>query len=961
MALVKFTGKLIKTDVTAIKLLENHLLCGIGAFLHVYSIDETASSLLHKLRVFNGVRIYGIQLSESGNKVLLHAENQIKVYSMDLKSLEFKEIACVESSDWVLRAKWIDSDENIVAISMHNVIEYYTKDLELKKSIVCEERCILYCANLSYNRWEDLVVLSGTVFSEVLIWKPSFDEGAELCKVLRRLTGHNGVLFSIHHVPGMELICTTSDDRSVILWQFDGELQDVLKTNEEIRLKKRMYGHKARVFGCQLLTNHVVSIGEDGFLIVWDLNGNLLRKIEAHQNGRIWSVDCSEERNMIVTGGGDSGVIVFPIKPLMMIDHLEFQEKATPKHLVLLENNDIVLITDKGCVYQMNSESDWCRLMWTFEEFESYSLLEVSSCRKMIALAGFKGVIRVITLNESNGKLELTAYHRGIEKDRTYSLHWLNCKHILTCGIDGLLYLWRIENGALILLHISQLPKIKERWSTAACLCGKGIAVGDRKGNLHYYDLHDLNPMQTFKRTHNHLGITNLHYDSTSGILTTLGRNSRVCKFKLDSHTRQLELLTSDKLPFTWLCSMVQEKRIITAFSGNDFVLWDYKTRRVVLQLGCGGGHRSWDFNPKHSKFEYVYIKNKTINVIKSEWSCINSRDIIKGFHVNEINSLRCLKRDGCIYSLSGGEDTTLRIAKYDGQNFENIDVLKSHLSSIRCLNLYQLEDESKCFLFSAGGRGQIILWQLDFNKENICNQLFSYYEADSNLSEVRVMDLCSAKINDEVLLFAACSDGKIKIYSMQNDELKLAKTLEYKLKCILKVTLLTYEDETIVVSMATDGYLVFWDLKTGYKFGEIKAHISGINSFAFRKMNEDIFLFLTGGDDNALTMNLFKIVRNENELGLETISDYSNDGTHVAQVSGVYLDEEYFMATSLDQKLTIFKYDILNGTILVRYAGVYNSTISDAKGIEVFRSEKSLEIVLYGLGIEIINCNLSV
>lgn len=89
-------------------------------------------------------------------------------------------------SDWVLSIKYINN-ENIAAVLMHNKVQIWNYCLEVERESICEEKCILYSAYIHNNAVPNLIVFSGTVFCEILIWKLGKEE--ESC-VLRRLQGH---------------------------------------------------------------------------------------------------------------------------------------------------------------------------------------------------------------------------------------------------------------------------------------------------------------------------------------------------------------------------------------------------------------------------------------------------------------------------------------------------------------------------------------------------------------------------------------------------------------------------------------------------------------------------------------------------------------------------------------------------------------------------------------------------
>lgn len=133
-----------------------------------------------------------------------------------------------EADDWVLHLKWLASSEKFVIVTAHNVtVLYDSKTCQPLNAVSCSVNCILYpldslnfltkcglgwqvmyidiltkfiryCASITGDCWEEVTILAGTVFQEIVIWK--------ICPpshlVTHRLTGHDVsvcILFYIFH------------------------------------------------------------------------------------------------------------------------------------------------------------------------------------------------------------------------------------------------------------------------------------------------------------------------------------------------------------------------------------------------------------------------------------------------------------------------------------------------------------------------------------------------------------------------------------------------------------------------------------------------------------------------------------------------------------------------------------------------------------------------------------------
>lgn len=380
-------------------------------------------------------------------------------------------------------------------------------------------------------------------------------------------------------------------------------------------------------------------------------------------------------------------------------------------------------------------------------------------------------------------------------------------------------------------------------------------------------------------------------------------------------------------------------------------------------------------------KLIFTYIKNKRINLIECNLKDIIGTNVIKGYHLNEINSLKMIKFDKnsseCFF-VSGGEDTVIRICskRFDDNlsDFKHLKMLKSHLSSIRAIAVLQVED-GRYFLFTGGGRSQIILWEAIFDEKGSdamnCSEKYNYYEKNSEKdeSETRVMDMIALKVRNDVFLLAGYSDGIVRVFRILKKLVIIKDIAVYKAKCIFKISVITIKPHFVLVTMASDGCITFTnvtDIFSNIKspstplLTSIKAHQSGINSVSFLYKPEiDNLVCLTGGDDSAIALNAFRINKNSTNIEIQHLYRFCDESYHGAQVSGVYITESYFLTTSIDQKLLVFKWELSNAEFEVECLQEYRSGVCDIQGMECVSFGDSVKVFLYGRGCEIINCQL--
>lgn len=342
MVLVK--ELLLSTQITAVKVNEEAVFIGEGQYLHVHSL--LTGERLAGVRVFQAATIHGIKIISSSNgssiiwKTLVWGQKSLAV--IWFKPTENKCLVYTKEKhfeDWIVDAVWEDLTHILVATA-HNALlhvkvtegpaEHILPGSETNKTLddstlgcfeirgkeQCSENCILYCGCIVVGSGfhESAVLLAGTVFSQVLIWGPwgEKDQHGRIAP-LHCLTGHQGVLFSINFCQEENVITTTSDDRTLIIWKIHKQDESSSKVKKywnccQITEEHKCYGHGSRVWKSLILLFCYISVGEDSKVCVWSHDGELRMSWHGHDGACIWSIDASADGTKIVTGGGDGSV-----------------------------------------------------------------------------------------------------------------------------------------------------------------------------------------------------------------------------------------------------------------------------------------------------------------------------------------------------------------------------------------------------------------------------------------------------------------------------------------------------------------------------------------------------------------------------------------------------------------------------------------------------------------------------
>lgn len=197
------------------------------------------------------------------------------------------------------------------------------------------------------------------------------------------------MIFCIDYNPETETICSVSDDRSAILWKINSAniLKELQNPHVKIERLTQVFGHTSRVFRCKILNEMFITGGEDSQVILWSYKGEMLRKISAFQASSIWALDCNVKSNLLVVGGGNSGLSLYSLKSNVNSQTLKLPD-GVPKTVCILNNLNLVCLTENANLYFYNKKEEEWKLIKKHVDLNNYCLLQTTDCRQFISLSG---------------------------------------------------------------------------------------------------------------------------------------------------------------------------------------------------------------------------------------------------------------------------------------------------------------------------------------------------------------------------------------------------------------------------------------------------------------------------------------------------------------------------------------------------------------------------------------------
>ncbi|XP_055748766.1 WD repeat-containing protein 6-like [Salvelinus fontinalis] len=530
--------------VTALEFLrEEYLLTGEGPILTVYRLQSQTKAST-SLSVLLNYRIHGIRpkpqtgvrrTSDPDDEVVVFGGKAVRLLRLSAGGQRLEPLGpLMELPDWALDVSWVSGEKGPLGVALaHNAALLLDPVQGCVLALCsCQEGCLLYSALLLGENWEDSVLVGGTVFNQLVLWRPGGAQPDGKAPVERRLPGHSGVIFSLCYRRETGWLASASDDRSVRVWGVGdlggagGGCGDPSPTCLRV-----LYGHQARVFSVKLSPGRVYSAGEDGACLLWDWGGRgrVARTLKGHRSGGVRALAVSEggdgQGRWVATGGADGGIRLWRVggeeekgdavggqgEAESLVD-LGFQGRGVPKVVGVVGDGHwiqgrVVVNTDHGEVY-LYEGGRWGLLWEGGPEFQSYCVMEVlrvrgwgaaASREGLCALGSLSGGVQVFPLSQPGAGVLLRA-----GPGKVHSVLWVKGQaegqgrggYLLASGAEGLVHRWQVEvemRDTGLALRVEPLcplllPPCAKRWLTAVVYLNRPQGAlwvcGDRRGSL---------------------------------------------------------------------------------------------------------------------------------------------------------------------------------------------------------------------------------------------------------------------------------------------------------------------------------------------------------------------------------------------------------------------------------------------------------------------------------------------
>ncbi|KAL9110524.1 MAG: hypothetical protein Q9227_004882 [Pyrenula ochraceoflavens] len=386
---------------------EELILAAEGPYLRIFSAH--VSACIHDVQIFSTQSIHGISIRRhllQKDEVTLVLWGGRYIYTCILtvpvatghtvNAVRIRDALETELQDWALQAAILVSPAShqcleTAVITAHNVLYLVRQndgDVATGAASTVEEigkglKSILYCSQMTVLSPRSLLIVSGTMFGEVLIWS-CIQRDEESQNSLPAWTSYTQFVFRAHQgsVFGVAIsdeifdyqcsartrfLASCSDDRTIQvraigLGKVDGQkrndlelrhglkgyetgfgITDSLEESANPALIASVCGHASRIWGVRFIKGaseklYIVSRGEDATLVQWELSRfqsptnditelQLLAKDKYHSGRNVWALETSptnDRRPRLLTGGADGSIALRPLHgTLSPVKHIE--------------------------------------------------------------------------------------------------------------------------------------------------------------------------------------------------------------------------------------------------------------------------------------------------------------------------------------------------------------------------------------------------------------------------------------------------------------------------------------------------------------------------------------------------------------------------------------------------------------------------------------------------------------
>lgn len=294
------------------------------------------------------------------------------------------------------------------------------------------------------------------------------------------------------------MITTTSDDRSVKIWNVTYKSTEAEWKNSIIESTRSLFGHTSRVFNHKIINHQgksfIITVGEDSIACIWSSDGELVHKEFIATKVPLWNLDYDPKRMYIYACGSDGNIHQVNLKNILegkyfvsgLLSMGGLISSEYPTKLVIMQKASVLVIfSNRHNFYYTSINNEDIEKGWKIiPENTKSSITLLETHQNFIAFAGYRFACLYKFENGTFSCVLNEEFSTGMIR----SLKFVNDDEFIVCDDRGFCTLRALDK----LLNESirfELPFCKERLMTVAAKIENFLIIGDRYGNIHLFEI----------------------------------------------------------------------------------------------------------------------------------------------------------------------------------------------------------------------------------------------------------------------------------------------------------------------------------------------------------------------------------------------------------------------------------------------------------------------------------------